>query len=67
MYVLCAAFMWYAVAVLLAVLVLLLHCSPRYGSRNVLVYLTVCSLIGSFSVLCCKTLGLAFKVNNRIK
>uniref|UniRef100_A0A6A7FYJ6 Magnesium transporter NIPA2 n=2 Tax=Hirondellea gigas TaxID=1518452 RepID=A0A6A7FYJ6_9CRUS len=55
------AFVWYVVALVAVVVLLLVYCSPRYGSRNVLVYLTVCSLIGGLSVLCCKALGLALQ------
>lgn len=32
---------------------------PKYGEKNILVYISICSLIGSLSVMACKGLGLA--------
>lgn len=43
---------WISVAVFVA---------PKYGHTNCLVYLYLCSGIGSLSVLCCKALGLAIR------
>lgn len=34
---------------------------PRYGSSNVIVYVTMCSSSGSLTVMWCKGLGLAIK------
>ena len=34
---------------------------PRYGHRNVVVYVTLCSAVGSLTVMGCKGLGLAIK------
>lgn len=35
--------------------------APRYGHSNVVVYIVICSAIGSLSVMGCKGLGLALK------
>ncbi|XP_048400105.1 magnesium transporter NIPA2 isoform X2 [Stegostoma tigrinum] len=35
--------------------------APRYGQKNVLVYILICSIIGSLSVSCVKGLGIAIK------
>ncbi|KAK3100449.1 hypothetical protein FSP39_020077, partial [Pinctada imbricata] len=33
--------------------------SPRYGQKNVLIYITICSTLGAFTVMGCKGIGLA--------
>lgn len=45
--------------VILAVGLLVFRGVPMYGRRTVLVYVTICSLIGSLTVLSCKGLGIA--------
>ncbi|RUS17407.1 hypothetical protein BC937DRAFT_90010 [Endogone sp. FLAS-F59071] len=40
-------------------LILIFYMGPRYGKTNMLVYITVCSLIGSLSVVCTQGLGAA--------
>ncbi|XP_072733447.1 magnesium transporter NIPA2-like isoform X2 [Ciconia boyciana] len=42
-------------------LLLIFVAGPRYGQSNVLVYVLVCSAIGSLSVSCVKGLGIALK------
>ncbi|XP_061690701.1 magnesium transporter NIPA2 isoform X4 [Syngnathoides biaculeatus] len=42
-------------------LVLILAVVPRFGQKNVLVYITICSVIGSLSVSCVKGLGIGIK------
>ncbi|XP_050713482.1 magnesium transporter NIPA2-like isoform X1 [Eriocheir sinensis] len=54
-------FLVFVAVVVAASLVLILHFAPRYGSRNVTIYIAICSLIGGFSVLGCKAIGLAVK------
>ncbi|XP_060529654.1 magnesium transporter NIPA2 [Cylas formicarius] len=34
---------------------------PKYGSRNVVLYVTICSAFGSLTVMACKALGLTLK------
>lgn len=47
--------------VLVSSLLLIFVAGPRYGQSNVLVYVLVCSAIGSLSVSCVKGLGIALK------
>lgn len=51
----------FAVCVLVSSLLLIFVAGPRYGQSNVLVYVAVCSAIGSLSVSCVKGLGIALK------
>lgn len=54
-------FVVYVAVVVTASLVLIIHFGPRYGTRDVTIYIAICSLIGGFSVLGCKAIGLAVK------
>ncbi|NWI19793.1 NIPA2 protein, partial [Crypturellus soui] len=54
-------FIVFAVCVLVSSLLLIFVAGPRYGRSNVLVYVLVCSAIGSLSVSCVKGLGIALK------
>jgi len=49
------------VFVILVTLALIIYVAPRYGRSNILVFIAVCSLIGSLSVISVKGLGLAIK------
>jgi len=46
-----AAFLIYVMATVSVVLVLIIHFEPRYGQNNMLVYLGICSLVGSLTVI----------------
>nr|XP_006813325.1 PREDICTED: magnesium transporter NIPA2-like [Saccoglossus kowalevskii] len=54
-------FITYSFIVFVASIVLIFYYAPQYGSRNVLIYITICSVIGSLSVMACKGLGIAVK------
>lgn len=56
-----SVFILYVIAVIVVTLALVLYVAPRYGRSNILVYISICSLIGSLSVLSVKGLGLAIK------
>ncbi|EPB68363.1 hypothetical protein ANCCEY_12549 [Ancylostoma ceylanicum] len=56
-----AVFILYVVSVILVTLFIVIYVAPRYGRSNIIVYISVCSLIGSLSVLSVKGLGLAIK------
>jgi magnesium transporter len=45
-----AAFLCYAASALAVSLILMLHCAPRYGQTNIVVYVGICSVIGSLTV-----------------
>ncbi|XVF45480.1 hypothetical protein PTKIN_Ptkin02bG0209900 [Pterospermum kingtungense] len=56
------AFLVYVAATLSIVLALVLHFEPRYGRTNILVYLGICSLMGSLTVVSIKAIGIAIKL-----
>lgn len=45
-----AAFLLYAAAVVGAAIILIVQFVPQYGQSHVMVYIGVCSLVGSLSV-----------------
>lgn len=51
----------FAVCVVGSSLVLIFAVAPQYGQKNVLVYILICSVIGSLSVSCVKGLGIGIK------
>ena len=65
------AFVAYACIVLIISVVLVFHYGPRYGKDNILIYIAICSLVGSLSVMGCKGLGIVlkqmFKGHNEVK
>lgn len=54
-----ASFVLYLLFVLVFTCILIGLVAPKYGDKNILVYITICSLIGSLSVMACKGIGLA--------
>lgn len=47
---LCPAFLLYTASAVAVALVLILYFSPRYGQTNIMVYIGICSIIGSLTV-----------------
>ncbi|XP_020960777.1 probable magnesium transporter NIPA4 isoform X2 [Arachis ipaensis] len=43
-------------------LFLILYCVPRYGQTGILVYIGICSVIGSLTVMSVKAIGIAIKL-----
>ena len=41
--------------------ILIFYYGPRHGQTNILIYIAICSLIGSLSVMGCKGLGIVLK------
>ena len=56
-----AVFILYVITIIVVTLAIIIYVAPRYGRSNILVYISVCSLIGSLSVISVKGLGLAIK------
>ncbi|XP_014322121.1 magnesium transporter NIPA3 [Myotis lucifugus] len=54
-------FISFAVIITMIALVLILIVAPKKGQTNILVYISICSLIGAFSVSSVKGLGIAIK------
>ena len=58
-------FLVYCCCVVALALLLIYRFAPRYGRTHLLVYVLICSLIGSLSVVSCKALGIALKLTLR--
>ncbi|CAN1305521.1 Probable magnesium transporter NIPA4 [Linum perenne] len=56
------AFLFYAALVITAVFVLIFQFIPDYGQTHIMVYIGICSLVGSLSVMSVKALGIAIKL-----
>lgn len=56
------AFLLYVASVIVLVFVLVFHFAPRYGHSNALIYIGICSLMGSLSVMSVKALGTSLKL-----
>ncbi|XP_017573864.1 magnesium transporter NIPA4 [Pygocentrus nattereri] len=54
-------FLVFASILLAACLVLIFYFSPRIGQTNILVYISICSLLGAFTVSSVKGLGIAIR------
>lgn len=54
-------FITFAAVITVTSLVLIFGVAPRFGQTNILVYISICSLIGAFSVSSVKGLGIAIK------
>ncbi|ETN58309.1 spichthyin [Anopheles darlingi] len=54
-------FITYVVIILSLSLFIGCCCGPRYGHKHVIVYILLCSAIGSLTVMSCKALGLALR------
>ncbi|KAF9660906.1 hypothetical protein SADUNF_Sadunf19G0012400 [Salix dunnii] len=57
------AFLLYTASAVAIALVLILYFSPRYGQTNILVYIGICSVIGSLTVMSIKAIGIAIKLS----
>ncbi|KAI0694522.1 magnesium transporter NIPA-domain-containing protein [Cytidiella melzeri] len=55
-------FMLYCFTVLVFCLVMIYSVAPKYGRSNPLVYISICSLAGSVSIMAVKGLGIAIKL-----
>ena len=55
-------FMLYCLVVLVFSLVMIYAVVPRYGRSNPIVYISICSLVGSVSVMAIKGFGVAVKL-----
>lgn len=55
-------FLCYAALAVAVSLLLMLYCAPRYGQTNIMVYVGICSAIGSLTVMSIKAVGIAVKL-----
>lgn len=56
------AFLIYCAAVVVFSIVMIYKVSPKYGKKNPLIYLSICSTVGSVSVMSVKAFGIALKL-----
>ncbi|KAJ7598459.1 DUF803-domain-containing protein [Mycena floridula] len=61
-YVIHPGFMLYVLTVLVFSLIMIYAVAPRHGRSNPLVYISICSLVGSVSVMSIKGFGVAVKL-----
>ncbi|KAL1859604.1 hypothetical protein VTK73DRAFT_7528 [Phialemonium thermophilum] len=61
-YALRPGFLLYGLAVCVFAVVMIYKVSPVYGKKNPLIYLGICSLVGSISVMSVKAFGIALKL-----
>ncbi|XP_062306899.1 magnesium transporter NIPA2 isoform X1 [Osmerus eperlanus] len=54
-------FVVFATFVIIVALIFIFVVGPRHGQTNIMVYITICSVIGALSVSCVKGLGIAIK------
>ena len=54
--------MFYAISVGIFAVVMIYKIAPKYGKKNALVYLSICSTVGSVSVMSVKAFGIALKL-----
>lgn len=52
-----AAFVFYALFAITVIVFLIYYVAPTHGTTNIFVYLGICSLAGSLSVMSCKVRG----------
>lgn len=55
-------FLFYATAVVGFAVFMIYKVAPVYGKRNALIYLSICSTVGSISVMSVKAFGIALKL-----
>lgn len=64
-------FIIYCTLVVITSLIMIYKVVPRYGKKNPFVYVSICSLVGSVSVMAIKAFGIALKLtfagNNQFK
>lgn len=56
------AFLFYCLTVLIFTIVMITAVAPKYGKKNPLVYLSICSTVGSITVMSVKGFGIALKL-----
>ncbi|KAJ8769111.1 hypothetical protein K2173_000886 [Erythroxylum novogranatense] len=56
------AFLLYTASVIAVALVLILYCAPRFGQTNIMIYIGICSVVGSLTVMSVKAIGIAIKL-----
>ncbi len=55
-------FLLYAICVVAFAVFMIYRIAPVYGKKNALIYLSICSTVGSISVMSVKAFGIALKL-----
>ena len=55
-------FLFFCMAVAVFAVVMIYRVAPKYGKKNPLIYLSICSTVGSVSVMSVKAFGIAVKL-----
>lgn len=58
----CEGFLIYCMAVVVFNVIMIYRVAPKYGKKNPLIYLSICSTVGSVSVMSVKAFGVAVKL-----
>jgi hypothetical protein len=58
----CTGFLLYAIAVVSFAVFMIYKVAPVHGKKNALIYLSICSTVGSISVMSVKAFGIALKL-----
>lgn len=56
-----SGFIFYTMIILSMCLFIIFYCGPAYGKNNVTIYVFLCSIVGSLTVMGCKGLGLSIR------
>ncbi len=57
-----AAFLLYCTMVLVFACVMIYKIAPKYGKKNPLIYISICSTVGSVTIMAVKAFGIALKL-----
>ncbi|KAI9791374.1 MAG: hypothetical protein M1816_003941 [Peltula sp. TS41687] len=55
-------FLFYCVVIIVFLIVMIYKVAPRLGKKNPLVYISICSAVGSLTVMSVKAFGIALKI-----
>ena len=58
-------FMLYCIIITVFAVVMIYRIAPKYGKKNPLIYLSICSTVGSVSIMAIKAFGIAVKITPR--
>ena len=54
--------MFYCAIVIIFAVIMIYKIAPKYGKKNPMVYLSICSTVGSISIMAIKGFGIAIKL-----
>ncbi len=57
-----AAFLLYCLIVIVFATVMIYRVAPKYGRKNPIIYISICSSVGSLTIMAVKGFGIAIKL-----